>query len=639
MSGLRADARGRRHDVLIVNRLILLSAAALSLGSPGAVAAPNPALAAPILVAQAGPPIRLTPPPRATTAPADDATPAKPAPEVPPPATDTPAAPLQPGDGSKSAIEVTQPPPVSTESVGLLDPGQARLPDTLWKGSARAAVEHVMDDVPVATVSRPARDLARRVLVTAAAPPAGEDAVKGRSFVSARAAKLFAMGDIEDAGGLARLVPARDEDEALARLQLDSTLAAYDNAGACNVVRTHIARFGTPYWQKALIFCQLLANEQDRAQLGVSILHEQQVPEDAAFEHLVARLSGDKRATVDKLPEPTPLHLAMMRAANIAVPGDLATSSDPVILRMVATSPNASADQRVTAAERAEAYGALPSETLAQAYEGITLTADQIDNALSLAQSDRGPRGRAALHRAAKAKPIGAQRAELLQGSWRLARERGGYATAVRVDLPLLLEMPPDPELLFFAADATRALLFAGKPEDARRWYTMVRSEAASGNALAGTAEALLSPLFWLADPAEQKANTPPLAQRFEAWRKAQASVDEANLVPHSALLVTLLSATGDAPDQAMLNPLLAGKTLRTNVPMPNMGLWLGLGAAFDAGRIGETALFGLAALGPDGAAGSAPQTTALVLDAFRAASLDADARAIAVETAIAGGL
>lgn len=612
---------------------LVLAMAALSLAGPTSA------------FAQAGPPVRLTPPPPgAAASPAlpptapSDSPPAVPAPEVPPPATSLPSAPLGPTEGPQSAIEVSSPPPVDTEAVGLADPARLALPPTLWKGSTRALIEQVIGDVPAATVSRSARDLTRRLMVVATTPPAGPDA-PGQSFAGARAAKLFAMGDVEDAGALARLVPTRSWTEALARLQLDSAFAAYDDAAACTMARNQIARFGGPYWQKALIFCQLLNNEQSRAQLGLTMLQEQNAPEDEAFDRLVAKLSGDARAKVEKLLKPTPLHLAMMRAANLALPATIATADDPLILRIVATSPNGSTELRLAAAERAEALGSVPAETLAELYDETNLTPEQLSNALTLAQSDKGPRGRAALYRTAKNMPVGAQRAELLQKSWRLARDRNVYPTTVRVDLPLVLEMPPGPDLMFFAPDATRALLFAGKLDEARRWYSEVRTEAASGNELAATAEALLSPLFWLADPNERNANTPPLATRFAAWQKAQQTVDAAKLDAHTTLLVTLLTSTGDQPDPALLSPLLAAEATRKPVPMPDMGLWLGLGAAFEAGRIGETALFSLAVLGPEGPARAAPQTTAMVLDALRAASLDTDARALAVEAAIIGGL
>ncbi|HTY65954.1 MAG TPA: hypothetical protein VMH36_04845 [Alphaproteobacteria bacterium] len=621
---MSAAARGARRSGLAAGLLLALAVAPAYAESGGA------------RVAQVGPPVRLTPAP---AAPSPQTPPSVTAPEIPPPATSLPAAPLGPSEGAKSAIEVTKPPPVDTETVGLADPAKLGLPAAPWKDSARALIEQVIADVPADTVSRPARDLARRLLIVAAAPPAGQGTVAGRSFVGVRAAKLFDMGDIEDAAALAQLVPSRDWDESLARLQLDAAFAAYDNNAACTAVRTQIGRFGGPYWQKALIFCQLLANEQDRAQLGLTILQEQKAPEDDAFDRLFAKLSGDARAKVDKLPEPTPLHLAMMRAANLPLPAALATTNDPLILRMIATSPNAPAELRLAAAERAEAYGSLPTPGLAQIYDSLNLTADQVKAALETAQSDRGPRGRALLYRAAKEMPVGTQRAELLQKTWRLARERGVYPTTVRVDLPLLLELQPGPDLMFVAPDATRALLFTGKAEEAQRWYAEVRTEAASGNELAATAEALLSPLVWLADPNERKANVSPLPARFAAWQKAQQSLDAGSLPARTALLVTLLTSTGDQPDPVLLGPLLSAKPRRDAVQMPDMGLWLGLGAAFDAGRIGETALFSLAVLGPSGPSGAAPQTTSLVLDALRAASLDTDARALALEAAILGGL
>ena len=622
MSGFRAEAllRGR-----------LAYAAPLLIGLAAGIAS-TAAAAGPLLLAQAGPPVRLTPTPPA--APAADPPQAQPQ----RPETSTPAVPYIPG--SETKIEVTQPAPISTDSLGVKDPAQVHLPDALWKGSARALIEQLIDGLPNAFTSRTERAVLQRLLIVSSPAPAGDGAVPGRSFAGMRAAKLFAIGDIEDSSAIAQLLPSRGEDETTARLQLDSALAAYDNAGACTTVRAQIARFTKPYWQKALVFCQLLANEPARAQLGLSLLHEQQAAaEDVAFERLVAKLSGETKVTVDKLPDPTPLHLAMMRAANLPLPADVAAASDPVILRMVATSPNAPLELRLAAAEHAEAIGALPAETVAELYDAIQFSAEQIADALAILEKDRGPRGRAAVHRAARQLPIGIQRAEMLQKSWKVARERGVYPTVVRADIPLVVEMTPEPDLLFFAGDAVRALLFAGRLEEAQRWYAEVRAAAASNNELAANTDALLSPLMWLADPDERKTNTPTLTARFDAWRKAQESLDASAFPQRSALLVTLLTATGDRPDPTLLGPLLQAKAAPDSGAMPSMGLWLGLGAAFEAGRIGETALFALSILGPNGAIGAAPQATAMSLDGLRAVSLDPDARALAIEAAVMGGL
>jgi hypothetical protein len=451
--------------------------------------------------------------------------------------------------------------------------------------------------------------------------------------------KLLALGDVDSAAGLARLVPGRLEDETLSHVLLDTAFEAYDNSGACTLVRGQIAKFSGEYWQKALIFCQALANEHNRAQLGLTMLREQGGADDPAFARLVGILGGDTKSKVDKLTAPTPLHLAMMRAARQNLPAELAGSSDPLVLRMVAAAPNTTPEVRLVAAERAEAFGVLPAETLAEFYDGVTLTAEQIASALSLAEKDQSPRGRAAIHRAVKTQAIGAGRAETLQRAWRMARERGGYATSVRVNLPALLEIQPSQDLMFFAVDAARALLLAGRLDEARGWYALVRTHGASGNELAATAEALLWPLFWFTDAEQRKADQDNIGARFDAWRKAQERIDAAGLSRRSALLATLLVSTGARPDAKFIDPLLAGNSGQERVAMPNMGLWIGLGSALEAGHVGETALFVLAALGTEGAAGAAPQTVALALDALRAANLDADARALAVETAIAAGL
>src|SRR3954469_17272919 len=96
--------------------------------------------------AQAGPPVRLTPPPTAKpqveTAPLEQSEPAA-TPSEPSEAQQQPASP---------AIEVGQTKPVSTESVGLLDPAKAGLPVTVWQGASRGVVERLIAILPNATV-------------------------------------------------------------------------------------------------------------------------------------------------------------------------------------------------------------------------------------------------------------------------------------------------------------------------------------------------------------------------------------------------------------------------------------------------------------------------------------------------------
>ncbi|MBI3453162.1 MAG: hypothetical protein HY057_10140 [Rhodospirillales bacterium] len=487
-------------------------------------------------------------------------------------------------------------------------------------------------------MSRPAHDLARRLLLAGAAAPAiasGAESPK-RSFIGARALRLLAIGEVQAAVDLARAIPSRSEDEALSRALLDGMWLAYDNAGACALVRAQIARFTTVYWQKSLIFCQALASEHARAQLGLNLLREQETPEDAVFFRLVHALAGDTRATVESLRAPTPLTLAMIRAARQQIPADIAGAAEPAILRTVAQSPNAAPELRLVAAEHAEAFGALPAEALAQIYDAVTLTPEQIANAVTFAQSDAGPRGRAALYRAAKAQTVAIARVEALQRAWKLGRERGGYATAVRVALPLLAEIAPANELAWFAGEATRAYLIAGRPAEARPWYELLRNEAAAGNPLAAAGELQLAPLLRLAGGETWAAWD---TKKFAAWRQAEERRDASTATARTVLLAALFDGVGDPVAASGGIAIPAGELAPQTVAMPHPAIWLGMRMAAESGRAGESALFGLAALGAEGAAGAGPYTLAGVIEALRSAGFEADARALAIEAAVASGL
>ena len=77
----------------------------------------------------------------------------------------------------------------------------------------------------------------------------------------------------------------------------------------------------------------------------------------------------------------------------------------------------------------------------------------------------------------------------------------------------------------------------------------------------------------------------------------------------------------------------------RTTVAMPTPALWFKLESAAKAGRIGETVLISLLALGEGGTAQTDPIIAAKVLEALGTIGLKDDVRALALETAVAAGL
>lgn len=598
--------------------------------------------------AQLGPPVRLAP--RVDSGePAPTIRPREPEPETPairPPAENrqillSPFAPRsEPQRSAPATIEVEQPRALDKDAAGVDTAGGA-LPDTLWRGSNRALVDRLIADIPAPNNSTAGRSLAVRVLTSGGAPPVGE--VQGadgdkRSFVGRRAEKLMALGDTADALALARSVPAHGDDESLSRVVLDGAWIAFDDAAACAETFTQIAQFDEPYRQKALVYCQASKNDKGRAQLGLRMLREQQADEDPAFDRLIALVLGDTKVPVDSLRGAAPLHIAMARAAKQQLPADTVQGAPPAVLAMIAGSSNAAADLRIAAAERAEAAGAIPTAVLAQLYDGATLRAEDLTRAIDIASRDRGARGRMIVYRAVKAAAPGAARLALLARGLGLARERGEYAQAARLNAPMLLEVAPDASQAAYCGDAVRALLLTRHSDEAHRWFETA-SAAAAGDAASADAVALAWPMLRIAGEAGDVADG-EAAARLAAWRAAQQRLNPAAAPANAALLAVILSALGDrGASDLVAQAASAPATPRPAAFTPPLGAMIGLGEAAAGRRQGETALFALAALGNDGPASLDPLSLSRVLDALRAVGLVAEARSLALEAAILGGL
>src|SRR5690606_12542288 len=150
---------------------------------------------------------------------------------------------------------------------------------------------------------------------------------------------------------------------------------------------------------------------------------------DATFLRLAAALSGAGKATIDNMREPTPLLLAMARSAQAQLPKDVACTDRPALLRAIATSPNAASEMRLDAAERAEASGALATDSLRESYAAATFGDADRANPLSRADQIGGPAGRALLYVTATANQVPSARAEIVSHALQEAQTAGRYPT------------------------------------------------------------------------------------------------------------------------------------------------------------------------------------------------------------------
>ena len=437
---------------------------------PGAIAALLTALALAMPAsAQVGPPVRLIPPPPGTEQPSPPPPAAQPGAK---PAANPAANPATNKDAS--GIETTPLAPVDATWAGTLGPAEGAFPDTMWQGTSRSLVAGRLAQLRP-TASPVLQDLARRLMLSNARPPGGEDPPQGPSLGVLRLERLIALGQISGALGIADLVRATGDAEPLDRLRVELHFAGNDRDGACGLVHASIGRYQDLWWDRALIACQALGGEQAKASVGLSLLQERRAPREPIFDTLVEAVGG-RRVKVERLPDPTPIRVALLAAAKLPLPADALKVASPAVLHQWATNPAVPAESRLPAAERAAALGAISLGELSGLYAAIAPTQAERKNALGRAAGDT-PRARAILYTMAKDETVPAARAELLSALLEAGRKQGYFLMLARLTAPLLRELGPSPDLGWFAPIAARALYGAGEAEAGHRWLPLADAE------------------------------------------------------------------------------------------------------------------------------------------------------------------
>lgn len=531
-----------------------------------------------------------------------------------------------------AAVQVDSLAGINPDSAGVLSATEGGLRSDMWVGTSRPMARHLLTILPVSASSQAMRNLMRRLLLSVASAPEGEGEPGGLAAI--RIGLLADMGELAGVEALLGAVPARRGHDALERMEAEVRLLSNDHARACTLAAGRMATqetMGDVFWNKLFIFCQALAGQPDQAALGMSLLSELGV-DDPAFFDLVEALTSGVAPTIESLSAPEPLHLAIARIAKTTLPGDVIASNRPAVLRVIATSPNVAVAVRLEAAERAESAGALPTDVLRQLYMSVQFKPDELASAVSIADKQRGPRSRALLYRAALAQTVPTARAEAVSLALNLGREGGRFGSTATAFVDILRDIPPSGELAWFAADAVRALLVAGDASAAVSWLDVLRQregfDAASAIQLRG-----LKPLLRLAgSDAIEAWSMDDLAAWWETVKKGETARSRA------AVLYSLFEARGDVVPDDLWAPLMVGAG-RAPVVLPNAAVWHRLGTAAESGRLAETVALALVSLGDGGPAQADPLILEKVLGALNLVGLENDARAMAVEAALAAGL
>ncbi|MBT7613779.1 MAG: hypothetical protein HN577_11270, partial [Rhodospirillaceae bacterium] len=476
---------------------------------------------------------------------------------------------------------------------------------------------------------------ARRLLLTAASAPQGEVG----DLLGARIDRLIALGLQNDVPGLIRSAGQQALTPAGHRAGVDALLLDANNDAACQAARDALATSNDDAIALALIFCQRLAGEDSAAELGIAILQDTGGEVDDRFLELDRGIASGQPVALESLDQATPLLFAMALATGASIPEDALLDAPAPLLRAISRLEALPLETRLRAAERAVAAGAMSGGELGDLYRLATFNDDQIVNALSRADDAAGPVGRALLFQAALQQSLAAARAEAISALLRHAAAEDGQAGFLAVSRATgseIAALVPGAELAWFSGEAAMALLAAGMPEAAARWWPLLEDRARNDSVAAAQA-AVLWPIYRIAF-GEQ---LPDDGTRMRQWWDASARLAPERVVGQAEMYVALLAAFDDrSAENLIVETLATPPAIETPdaTVISDAGLLLALEAASREDRLGETVLLALVALGSGGPATADPMVLRAVVDALREVGLGREARLLAMEAAFAKG-
>jgi len=414
-------------------------------------------------------------------------------------------------------------------------------------------------------------------------------------------------------------------DDSFARQTAAEALLLQGRDGdACSDATSLRQSASEPYWLKLRVLCYILAQDTSAAALTLDVMRERGVQDDAFFSLAGALAEGAAAPQVAALPKPTGLHLALLRHANKTAPANLAAWVPATALLSQSTDP----DVRLTASERAAAAGLLPADQLRMAYEAEVFTPDQLDDPEEWAAKLSPARVNALYFQAITKRTLPAARAAAFAAALQRAESQNRFALFAQLSDDLALQIQASPQTAWLAPYVERVLLQSGRDKATEQWLIALNSPSD-----APTVNAIQIHLA-IARPTTENIARLQGAMTWLGQNALQPGGAKDWLMDRATREIPLLEALGYVvpPDaQWAVSATTAGV-----VPSgPAAEALIALTRTAQEGRVGETVLNALVAMGPGGPTRAQGQTVARVVKALMAVGLRNEARAIATEAVL----
>jgi len=496
------------------------------------------------------------------------------------------------------------------------------LPVDLWRGLDAASAEKWLagpaSRADLAPRSPALHQLWRRLLLSTAPPPAGQDAGQGKGqgtgktgddLLQVRLQTLYRSGLLSDIAEVLGKGGSADPTTRLWRARVDIHLGAREKGcqALAGPVEPQLPQPLRAEKQLLLGYCAAVAGDTAAAALSASLAREEGSEAELALS-ILGSLDG---GVGQRPPLPGRVSLLDYRFLELMGPIDAAQvfkKAEPALLVALAQSSALDIKVQVAAAEAALRLNAMTPEAVAAVYRRVPDTVGRSGGTVSDAVLQR-----AQLLRAVEAAQAPERKVRIARTLLNEARRAGLHLQTAQMLAPGFSQLWPSSETATQAETIVETALAGGDLELARRW-----------------AESAANLQHWLAliDLADPQARQ--LRQSGLTYLNELAARGRLGAVPLHRLVTVL-----DALDITVPLRLweAAGRIAQpAGGHLPETGVLGELTQAAQQKEAGRTILLVMRALGPDGPDGANVLALGDSVRALKRTGLDADARGLAVE-------
>lgn len=261
---------------------------------------------------------------------------------------------------------------VDLDSVGIIENLSVfDLTRNDWDGSTREVVFDIISKMPIHYQSVTLENLSKLLLEGAFKIPKSDNPLADKNLLLIRADKLFQMGFAQEAFALLNAHRSLHKKPLYLQLKFENGIMKNHTLDACQLARQQIQLSPSPYWEKAMILCQIKDGDFDAAHLSLSVLSDGSYDSEKEFiqtaQSILAPEFKDNLVTI----KPTePLSLILLNTAPDGIhPNVLKNMPRKSRTNLVRLKPlNTTPVSRLGLLEEAVENGQLPPQELMDHY-------------------------------------------------------------------------------------------------------------------------------------------------------------------------------------------------------------------------------------------------------------------------------